>query len=94
MPRYLIERTWDPDRENQETVEAGVRSKRAAKNFPEIVWEHSHVVMDERGLLKTFCIYRAPNTNMLREHATILGNHVIEDIYEIGGDIEPAGFPD
>jgi hypothetical protein len=95
MPRYLIDRSWDPDKENKESIEAGVRSKRVAKEkFPEIVWEHSHVVMDERGLLKSFCIYQAPNPEMVREHAKFLGNHVIEEIYEIGGDIEPAGFSD
>jgi len=95
LPRYLIERTWDPEKETKESVEAGVRSKRVARErFPQIVWEHSHVVMDERGLLKTFCIYQAPDTDMIREHAKYLGNHEIEDIYEIGGDIEPAIFSD
>ena len=94
MTRYMIERTWDPDEESKASVEAGLRSKRLAiEKFPGITWEHSHVVMDERGLLKTFCVYEAPNEAVVREHATLLGNHKISAIYEIGGDISPSDFP-
>lgn len=60
---------------------------------PEITWEISHVVADEKGNVTTFCIYQAPDEAKVREHANILGRHVIESIYEIGGDIAPADFP-
>ncbi len=94
MTRFLIERTWDPEQENKESVAAGLRSKRLAiEKFPDITWEHSHVVADERGLLKTFCVYEAPDEAAVRKHASLLGNHEISAIYEIGGDIAPADFP-
>ena len=92
MPRYVIERTYDVDEEQLPTV--ATRSKRIAQEqFPTIVWEHSHVVADEDGTLKSFCVYEAPDVATVREHAEMLGNHVVDRIYEIGGDVSPADFP-
>ena len=42
---------------------------------------------------KSFCIYEAPNEEMVREHANRLGDHFVETIYEIAGDVTPADFP-
>ena len=68
MPKYLIERTYDVAEEDMPDV--GRRSKRIAlEQFPEIVWEHSHVVVDTDGTLKSFCVYVAPNEEMVRRHA-------------------------
>ena len=61
--------------------------------FPDITWEHSHVVTDDAGTIKSFCIYDAPNPEMIREHSVLLGDHHIDHIYEIGGDITPGDFP-
>ena len=93
MPRFIIERTYDVDMEMMQNV--GRRSKQlAAEQFPElIVWEHSHVVVDSDGNVKSFCVYDAPDEGVVRRHAEALGNHVIERIYEIGGDVTPADFP-
>jgi len=93
MPRYVIERTYDVD--GDELPNVATRSKRIAlEQFPGvIVWEHSHVVADEDGTLKSFCIYEAPDVDTVRRHAEILGNHVVDHIYEIGGDVTPADFP-
>jgi hypothetical protein len=92
MPRYLIERTYSVAED--EMPEVGRRSKAIlASDFPELVWEHSHVVADESGTLKSFCAYQAPNTEMLRRHAEVVGSQQIERIYEIGGDVTPADFP-
>jgi hypothetical protein len=94
MPRYLIERLWDP-MEEEERAATGPRSKRIlAENdrFSEVVWEHSHVVMDEEGQLKSYCVYVAPNTELVREHADMLGQHSVQNIYEIGGDISPDDY--
>jgi hypothetical protein len=30
---------------------------------------------------------------MVREHAGILGDHIVETIYEIAGDVSPGDFP-
>ncbi|HEV3323027.1 MAG TPA: nickel-binding protein [Solirubrobacteraceae bacterium] len=94
MPRYLIERVWD-DMEEEEMASKGRLSKHiltAEEKFSAIAWEHSHVVMGEDGELKSFCIYSSPNAELIREHAAMLGDHTVQGIYEIGGDISPEDF--
>lgn len=94
MPRYLIERAWNP-LDEEELAAKGLLSKRILTEnaqFSPVKWEHSHVVMDEDGELKSFCVYSSPNTELIREHAAMLGDHSINSIYEIGGDISPADF--
>jgi hypothetical protein len=94
MPRYLIERTWDPI-EEEERLAKGPQSKRILgenQQFSVVTWEHSHVVMDEDGTVKSFCVYSSPDTELIREHAKMLGDHTITGIYEIGGDISPDDF--
>ena len=94
MPRYLIERVWDPIEEEQMAAK-GPLSKRILtedEQFSAVSWEHSHMVMDEDGQLKSFCVYSSPNTELIREHAGLLGDHAIGGIYEIGGDISPEDF--
>jgi hypothetical protein len=94
MTRYLIERVWDP-REEEEMSTMGPLSKRILTEhgqFSPVVWEHSHTVMDEEGRLKSYCVYSSPNTDLIREHADLLGGHSIKHIYEIGGDISPDDF--
>ena len=63
------------------------------EEFPEIVWDHSHVVLDESGTVRTYCVYDAPNEEIVREHARMLGRHTIDGLYEIAGDVTPADFP-
>ncbi len=92
MPRYVVERTYDVDQDEMPSV--GRRSKQiAGDQFPKIVWEHSHVVIDGDGVLKSFCIYEAPDEEMIRRHAELLGCHVVDHVYEIGGDVTPDDFP-
>ena len=57
MPRYLVERFFDRISDEDKLV-AGMRSDRAIQTeFPEITWEHSHVVVDEDGGVRTYCVY-------------------------------------
>jgi hypothetical protein len=92
MPRYLIERTYTVPMDDVPAV--ATRSKAIGHHrFPEIVWEHSHVVLDDEGIPKSFCVYSAPNEEMVREHANRLGDHVVVVIYEIAGDVTPDDFP-
>jgi hypothetical protein len=92
MPRYLIERKFEV--KEDEMPEIGRRSRQIAEDsFPEIVWEYSHVTVDERGDVKTFCVYGAPTEDMVREHAKQLGFHEILALYEIAGEVSPADFP-
>jgi hypothetical protein len=93
VPRYIIERTWD-DLDEQAMDEAATRSKRIAEQrYPQIRWEHSHVVMDPEGTVKSFCVYDAPESEILFKHADELGQHYVDRIYEIAGDISPGDFP-
>jgi Protein of unknown function (DUF4242) len=92
MPRYLVERKFEV-REDQ-MPEVGRRSRQIREeHFPEIVWEHSHVAVDENGGVKTFCLYAAPSESVVRRHAKELGMHEIVTIHEIAGDVTPDDFP-
>ena len=93
MPRYVIERVYD-EAVHDAMEGVGARSKSIAiESFPDISWEHSHIVSDESGI-KSFCVYEAPNPERLREHAERLGDHYITHIYEIAADVTPGDFPD
>lgn len=92
MPRYLILRTFTVGAD--EMPQVGRRSREIIEGqFPQIVWEHSHVTVDDAGGVRTFCVYTAPNEAILYEHATELGAHTIDEISEIAGDVSPADFP-
>lgn len=92
MPRYVIERTYTVD--ESEVPVVATRSKRLVRDdFPEIVWEHSHVVLDPDGTPKSFCVYDAPSEEIVRAHADRLGDHAVGAIYEIVGDVTPDDFP-
>jgi hypothetical protein len=45
------------------------------------------------GTPKSYCVYAAPSEEMVREHAALLGDHFIQEIYEIAGDVSPDDFP-
>lgn len=93
MPRYMIVRSFDVGESDMPKV--GRRSRQIVENdLTEIVWEHSHVVVDDGGLVRTFCVYDAPNEEIVREHSSRLGQHRIESLDEIVGDVTPADFPD
>jgi len=92
MPRYLIVRSFEVNEDAMPNV--GRRSREVAEQeFPEITWEHSHVVVDDSGLVRTFCVYEAPDVESLTLHATRLGKHEIDSLDEIAGDVTPADFP-
>lgn len=93
MPRYLIERNFGQIEEEQMEAVGQDSNRIIAERCPDLVWEKSHVVVDEAGEIKTFCIYTAPNEDRIREHASLLGRHEIDSIYEIGGEVSPADFP-
>jgi hypothetical protein len=92
MPRYMIVRSFDVSEPEMQGV--GRRSRELTEDeFTDITWEHSHVVVDDEGKVKTYCIYAAPSEAMVREHATRLGKHQIDALHEIAGDVTPADFP-
>ena len=93
MPRYIISRSFDIGEPEMPVV--GRRSRELVENeFPEVTWEHSHVVVDDdTGKVRTYCVYAAPSEQVVREHSTRLGQHHIDWINEIAGDVTPADFP-
>lgn len=92
MPRYVIERTYTV--ELDEVPAVATRSKKIGiEHYPQIVWEHSHVVVDDDGNPKSFCVYEAPTEDMVREHASRFGDHTVDAVYEIAGDVTPDDFP-
>ena len=91
MPRYLVERVFG-EVEQEAMQNIGQRMKSVAKEeFPDVSWEHSHVVSDESGI-KTYCVYAAPDEEQLRAHGAMVREHTITHIYEIAGDVTPADF--
>ncbi len=92
MPRYMIIRTFEVGSDQMPTV--GRRSRELTEEqFPEITWEHSHVVVDDDGTVRTYCVYEAPSEELVREHSKKLGQHTIDGLHEIAGDVTPADFP-
>jgi uncharacterized protein DUF4242 len=92
MPRYLIVRRFEVDQEQMPQV--GRRSRvTIEEEFPQIVWEHSHVVVDDDGTVRTYCVYQAPDEQAILDHSGKLGQHEIELLREIAGDVSPADFP-
>jgi hypothetical protein len=91
MPRYLIERAYG-EAEQEAMQNIGQRMKKVAEEeFPDVTWDHSHVVSDESGI-KTFCVYEAPSEELLLKHGAMVREHTILRIYEIGADVTPADF--
>ena len=92
MPRYLVVRRFDVAED--EMPEVGKRSRKTIEEgYPEITWEHSHVVVKGDGTVMTYCIYEAPNEEIVRRHSDDLGSHTLDDVLEIAGDVTPADFP-
>ncbi len=89
MPRFVIERNFGAISDD-DMLAAAVRSDQAMERFPDIVWEHSHIVATDDGEIRTFCVYGAPSEEMIREHAVAFGSHTITRIYELVDDVTPA----
>lgn len=87
MPRYLMERTvGDVTREELDRIAERSQQIREER-FPEITWEHSHVVRTPEGL-KAVCVYESPNPESVQAHAAALGLPV-ERFYEVETDLTP-----
>jgi hypothetical protein len=92
MPRYLVIRKFAVTEE--EMPEVGRRSNEViGEAYPQIIWEHSHVIVDEDGTVWTYCVYDAPDEETVRNHSADLGKHSLEQVLEIAGDVTPADFP-
>ena len=92
MTKFLVERSFSVGEDQM--LEIGRRSRALTiDQFPEITWHHSHVVVDQDGNVKTYCVYEAPGEEVVRSHADALGWHRVDGSYEIAGDVTPDDFP-
>jgi hypothetical protein len=88
MPRYIVQRTLGKVTE-QELEAAARKSKQVREaSFPDITWEHSHVVRTKNGMM-TFCVYAGPSVERVKEHARAAGLPV-DEVYDLVTDVDPA----
>ena len=89
MPRYVIERNFGTISDEDMLAASALSGELIEERFPEITWEHSHVVATDDGEIVTFCVYGAPTEEMIREHADAFGSHTISNLYELVDDVTP-----
>lgn len=86
MPQYLIEREV-PGAGKMTPAELKALSQQSCSVLnrmgPAIQWDHSYVTGD-----KIYCVYRAPNAEMIREHAR-QGGFPANLVSEIASVINP-----
>ena len=87
MPQYLIERNI-PGAGKLTPAELKWISQKSCgvlnQMGPQIQWVHSYVTADQ-----IYCVYRAPNEQMVREHAR-LGGFPADRVSMIQGIIDPT----
>jgi len=87
MPKYLIERELPGAGKLTTSQLQGISQKSCSvlnTLGPQIQWIHSYVTGD-----KIYCVYRAPNEEMIREHAK-QGGFPANRISEITTIIDPS----
>lgn len=90
MPRYVVERNFGAISDDDMLAAAALSDQMITERFPEIDWEHSHIVATDEGEIVTYCVYGAPTERMIHEHAEAFGSHTITNIFEIVDDVTPA----
>ena len=90
MARYLLKRIWGLASQ-AEMLENSLRSKRTRNHsFPDITWDHSHVVADDDDRVISYCIYVAPSVERVLEHASATGGHFVDHVLPLTDDVERA----
>lgn len=89
MPRFLIDRNFSKITEDELAGFARDSKRIARERFHDVIWHHSHVVIDPDGVVHTFCIYSAPDEARIREHAVAFGGHSIDWISVIADEVDP-----
>jgi hypothetical protein len=87
VPQYLIERNIPGAGKLSAADLKGISQKSCGvlnKMGPQIQWVHSYVTGDQ-----IFCVYRAPNAEMVREHAR-QGGFPADKVSEITTTISPT----
>ena len=89
MPRFLIDRNYSKITEDELAGLARDSKRIARERFHDVIWHHSHVVIDPDGVVHTFCVYSAPDESRIRQHGAAFGGHQIDSISIIAGDVDP-----
>lgn len=87
MPQYIIERNIPGAGKLSPEELKGISQKSCGvlrEMGPQINWEHSYVAGD-----KIYCVYNAPNADMIREHAK-KGGFPADAVNEVANIISPA----
>ena len=87
MPKYMIEREIPGvgDFTKEDFQGAAKTSCDVLRQMgPEIQWLHSYVVAN-----KLYCVYIAPNENMIKEHA-LKGGFPADSVSEIKNMVDPT----
>ena len=86
MPKYVIERDIPGAGKltPQELQGIAQRSCGVLKNLPQLQWVQSYVTDD-----KVYCVYIAPNEEMVREHAS-RGGFPANRVSEVRNIIDPT----
>jgi hypothetical protein len=90
MPRYVVERNFGSISDEEMLAAASRSDQIAQERFPEIMWDHSHICVDDAGAITSFCVYEAPDERMIKEHAEAFGAHTISRIFEVADEVTPA----
>ena len=72
MPRYVIERNFGTISDEDMLAASALSDELISARFPEIAWEHSHIVATDDGEIVTFCIYGAPSEEIVETTTTSL----------------------
>ena len=87
MPQYVIERTLPGAGQLSQDQLVAISQKSCGvlqELGPTIKWEHSYVTGD-----KIYCVYTAPNADMVRQHAQ-MGGFPADSVEEVRTIISPA----
>lgn len=87
MPRYVIEREMPGAGQLSADELRSISQKSCAvlDNLgPAVQWQHSYVTGD-----KVYCVYIAPNEQLIREHAR-LGGFPVDRVSEVATIIDPV----
>ncbi len=87
MPQYVIERTLPgaASLTPEQLKSIAQKSNGVLKDLgPQIQWLHSYVTSD-----KIYCVYSAPNPDIIREHAQ-RGGFPADSVSEVKTTISPA----
>jgi hypothetical protein len=87
MPQYVIERTLQGAGALSAEQLKGIAQKSNSvltELGPQIQWQHSYVTGD-----KIYCVYNAPNAELIREHAE-RGGFPADSVSEVKNVINPA----